>query len=146
MDVMARDGSRILTGLESAAQRLDDALQISLGSYPWLRDYGSDLPALVDEEIDEEWAARATAAVAGAVSGARNGLGDVELVEVTLRALDDAGDAWELGVRATWIDPSGEPAALSARSRIAPPAPARVLTWRGAFLTWRGRYLTWRPS
>ena len=100
MEVLARDGSRVLSGRESAAQRLSDALSIALGSYPWSRDYGCGLDALVDLGIDSGFAARAFAEVARVFRHPANGLADLELVEV--RVLDVADDRADLLVRARW--------------------------------------------
>ena len=48
---LARDGSRLVRGIESARQRLADALRIRRGSYPVLRDYGCTVDAVLDRPL-----------------------------------------------------------------------------------------------
>ncbi len=74
--------------------------RVPRAGYPWSRDYGSGLDALVDLGIDGAFAARAFAAVARVFRHPANGLADLELVEV--RVLGLAEDRADLVVRARW--------------------------------------------
>lgn len=123
VQVMSRDGSRILDGAESARQRLGDALRIRRGTYPWLRDYGSLLDDLVDRRIDSDYEARVYAAVAETVVHAPNGLGDVVLREVRLHPDPDGGNLADVEVFADWIAPDGTGGKFGLRQALAAPRP-----------------------
>ena len=121
---MSRDGSRILDGVESARQRLGDALRIRRGTYPWLRDYGSQLADLVDRNVDRDFEARVYAGVAEAVAHPPNGLHDIVLREIRLHQLADAPDRIEVEVLAGWIAPDGSVGEIGLRQSLAQPRPA----------------------
>ena len=106
--VLGRDGDRILSAADAAAQRLADALRIQRGSYPFLRDYGSTLGQLIDRRP-----AAVFAAVAEAVVHPANGLDDVELSAVRVSAAGEGMAVVE--VDATWRS-----------DRAAPPTPITI--------------------
>ena len=110
--VMAADGSRLLHGVDSARQRLADALRIQRGSYPLLRDYGSVVGLAVDRRP-----AAIYAAVADAIRHPANGLGDVRLLGVRLSP-DGAGQV-VAEVDAEWAEPGGQPVPISVREQLA---------------------------
>lgn len=124
--IMSRDGTRLISGIESAEQRLTDALAIRRGSYPWSRDYGSRLADLVDRTVDSDAEARIFAAVAEAVAHPPNGLADVALREVRLHRLPDHPDRIEIEVVADWQDASGQITPIGIRHQLAG-APARSI-------------------
>ena len=152
--VMARDGTGLLTGADSARQRLRDALSTPRGSYPFMRDYGSELAECTDRRIDSALAAKLYAAVAGAIAHPPNGLDDIALDEVLVES-DGAGV--DIVVRAYWTGENASVTPIGVRERLVrpPPVPAQpltppvtppagnVLTWLGDALTWRGEALTW---
>lgn len=121
---MSRDGTGILDGVESARQRLGDALRIRRGSYPWLRDYGSLLGDLVDLNVDRAFEGRVYAAVAETVAHEPNGLSDVALREVRLYQDEDTPDRVEVEVLADWIAPDGTATGIGLRQSLAAPRPA----------------------
>ena len=123
VQVMSRDGSRILDGAESARQRLGDALRIRRGSYPWLRDYGSQLDDLVDLNVDRDFEARVFAAVAETVAHPPNGLSDILLREVRLYQDAEHDDRVEVEVFADWIAPDGSAGEIGLRQSLAAPRP-----------------------
>ena len=114
--VMSRDGTRLLDGAESARQRLRDALAIERGSYPFSRDYGSELGDLVDRNVDTAFAARVYAGVADAITHPPNGLEDVVLQEIRLL---QAGDHVEAQVLAQWRGEDGALTPIGVRQRLA---------------------------
>ena len=114
--VIARDGTQLLHGAESARQRLRDALAIERGSYPFARDYGSTLGALVDRNVDSAYEAQVYAAVANAINHPPNGLDDIALQEIRLY---QAPGLVEIDVRAEWIGEAGERTPIGVRQRLA---------------------------
>ena len=120
---MSLDGGRILDGVESARQRLGDALRIRRGTYPWLRDYGSLLEELVDRSVDRDFEARVYAAVAGTIAHPPNGLADIALREVRLLQNADAPDRIEIEVFADWLAPDGTGGEFGLRQALAAPRP-----------------------
>ena len=122
--VMSRDGTRILDGAESARQRLGDALRIRRGTYPWLRDYGSQLADLVDRNVDRDFEAQVYAGVASTVAHPPNGLADIILREVRLHQMANAPDRIEVEVFAAWIAPDGSAGEIGLRQSLAEPRPA----------------------
>ena len=121
---MSRDGTRLISGIESAEQRLTDALAIRRGSYPWSRDYGSRLADIVDRTVDSDAEARIFAAVAEAVAHPPNGLADVALREVRLHRLPGHPDRIEIEVAADWRDAAGQITPIGIRHQLAG-APSR---------------------
>ena len=121
---MARDGSQLLAGAESARQRLRDALAIERGSYPFARDYGSTLGDLVDRNVDTAYEARVYAGVADAINHPPNGLDDIALQEIRVR---QAPGLVEAEVFAEWIGEDGERTPIGVRQSlvnlVVPPAP-----------------------
>ena len=101
MTVLALAGDRLLTGVASARQRLEDALRTPRGSWPWMRDYGSSMPALLDRALTPAGRSALAASVAEAVAWPPNGLADVELQEVRVTAA--GGGVVEIDVAADWI-------------------------------------------
>lgn len=112
---MGRDGTTLLAGADSARQRLRDALAIERGSYPFARDYGSEIGAIVDRNVDSRAEARVYAAVAGAIAHPPNGLDDVALQEV--RLAHRAG-LLEVHVFAEWVDGSGARTPIEVRQDL----------------------------
>ena len=123
---MSRDGTRLISGIESAEQRLTDALAIRRGSYPWSRDYGSRLADIVDRTVDSDAEARIFAAVAEAVAHPPNGLADVALREVRLHRLPGHPDRIEIEVAADWRDAAGQITPIGIRHQLAG-APSRSI-------------------
>ena len=123
---MSRDGTRLISGIESAEQRLTDALAIRRGSYPWSRDYGSRLADIVDRTVDSDAEARIFAAVAEAVAHPPNGLADVALRDVRLHRLPGHPDRIEIEVAADWRDASGQITPIGIRHQLAG-APSRSI-------------------
>lgn len=119
--ILSRDGTRLLSGIESAEQRLRDALAIRRGSYPWSRDYGSRLDVVVDRLLDPAAEARIYAAVAEAVAHPPNGLADVTLREVRLHQDPASPDRVEVEVDAEWTDASGQVTPIGVRQALASP-------------------------
>ena len=117
--VMARDGMTLLTGADSARQRLRDALAIERGSYPFARDYGSTLGSLVDRTVDTGFEARVYAGVADAIAHPPNGLDDVALQEVRLFLAGECEDVVEVHVRAQWTDVTGVQTPIGVRQSLA---------------------------
>ena len=113
---MARDGSALLDGVESARQRLRDALAIERGSYPFARDYGSTLGDHVDRNVDAAFESRIYAGVASAITHPPNGLDDVELQEV--RLFQGARHV-EVQVIAEWTGEDGVRTPIGVRQRLA---------------------------
>ena len=114
--ILAAAGDRLLAGTAAAAQRLADALRIQRGTYPLLRDYGSNLGRIVDRRP-----AAIFEAVAEAVAHPPNGLGDVALRAVRV-ATDGAGNA-VVDVEAEWRPgPPGTPTPISIRQSLEPAA------------------------
>ncbi|MDE0202362.1 MAG: hypothetical protein OXK73_08005 [Rhodospirillaceae bacterium] len=130
VQVMSRDGARILDGAESARQRLADALRIRRGTYPWLRDYGSLLDDLVDRNVDSGFEARVYANVAETVAHPPNGLADIRLREVRLHQDGDNPDRVEIEVFADWIAPDGSVGEIGLRQALAqaPPVASTLYT------------------
>ena len=112
---MARDGSQLLAGAESARQRLRDALAIERGSYPFARDYGSTLGDLVDRNVDTAYEARVYAGVADAINHPPNGLDDIALQEIRVR---QALGLVEVEVFAEWIGEDGERTPIGVRQSL----------------------------
>ena len=113
---MARDGAALLSGAESARQRLRDALAIERGTYPFARDYGSTLGLIVDRNVDTALEARVYAAVADAVAHPPNGLDDVALQEVRLY---QSPGLVEVQVRAEWVSEAAERTPIGVRQTLA---------------------------
>ena len=116
-EVLSHDGSRILVGAESAAQRLQDVLRIQRGTYGFARDYGFGGGDLVDVTITPDVQARFFAAVADALSAPRNGLLDVRLRE--LRIVPAAEGGAEVEVLAEWESAGGVVTPIGVRSQLA---------------------------
>ena len=119
--VMARDGSALLDGPESARQRLRDALATPRGSYPFARDYGSELGDLVDRNVDNAYAATVYAGVADAIAHPPNGLEDIALQEVRLHQDDNLV---EVEVLAEWRGEQGVLTPIGVRQNLLPPGSA----------------------
>ena len=113
--VMSRDGAQLLDGAESARQRLRDALAVERGSYPFSRDYGSMLGALVDRNVDSAYEARVYAGVADVIAHPPNGLDDIALQEVRLF---QAPGLVEVQVFAEWQGEAGERTPIAVRQSI----------------------------
>lgn len=113
---MARDGHSLLTGPDSARQRLRDALATFRGSYPFLRDYGSLLGELVDRQTDAGFEAGVYARVAEAIVHPPNGLEDVALQEVRLY---QRGQFTEVQVFAEWVGDEGVSTPITVRQQLA---------------------------
>ena len=114
--VMARDGSQLLAGADSARQRLRDALAIERGSYPFARDYGSLLGDLADRNVDTAYEARVYAGVADAINHPPNGLDDIALQEIRLH---QAPGLVEVEVFAEWIGEAGDRTPIGVRQGLA---------------------------
>lgn len=114
--VMSRDGTRILSGRESAEQRLRDALGITRGSYAFSRDYGSRLADVVDANLDEDTEAAIYAAVADTIAAPANGLGDLRLRSVRVQA---SRGRVEVDVDGEWVDASGAVTPIGIREQLA---------------------------
>ena len=114
--VMARDGTHLVDGAESARQRLRDALVIERGSYPFARDYGSTLGDIVDRNVDTALESRIYAAVADAIAHRPNGLDDITLQEVRLYQADSLV---EVQVFAEWTGEDGVRTPIGVRQRLA---------------------------
>lgn len=142
MLVMSRDGTRWLGGVESANQRLADALGIGLGAYPAARDYGMDLD-LLDRDATPALEARIAAEVGRVFQRPANGLSDMALDAVTITASDD--DVVTVTVRALWRGGAGAAGSAASGTPLRPAGPpADALRWRGVPITWRGEFARWR--
>lgn len=117
--IMSRDGTRLISGIESAEQRLTDALAIRRGSYPWSRDYGSRLADIVDGTVDSDAEARIFAAVADAVAHPPNGLADVTLRTVRLIREGEHPDRVLVDVQAEWTGADGVVTPIGVRRSLA---------------------------
>lgn len=117
--VMHRDGSTLLTGPDSARQRLRDALAVERGSYPFARDYGSTLGSLVDRTVDSGFEARIYAGVADAIAHPPNGLDDVALQEVRVYQAGAGEDVIEVHVHALWTGDTSEQTPIGVRQSLA---------------------------
>jgi uncharacterized protein len=93
---MNRETGRPLRGLDHLKQSIRDILTTRLGTRVMRRDYGSELPALVDRPMNEELTIDLYAATAGALDRwePRLRLEDVKIVaaqvgriELSLRAI-----------------------------------------------------------
>ncbi len=115
---MSRTGTSLLTGPDSARQRLGDALATPRGSYPFMRDYGSLVGELVDQVADRGFEARVYARVAEAVAHPPNGLEDIVLREVRV---SQAGLRIEVQTLAEWIGDDGQSTPITARQELAEP-------------------------
>lgn len=121
--VMARDGSRLLSGSAAAAQRLADALRIQRGAYPFSRGYGAKIADLVDRPLNERGEAAIYAAVAEAIRDASNDLGDVRLRGVRVQADPARPNAVVVEVDAWWLPaPAGAATPITARAALDPAA------------------------
>lgn len=121
--VMARDGSRLLTGSAGAAQRLADALRTQRGAYPFIRDYGAEIADLVDRPLSAETEAAIYAVVAEAVRHPRNDLADVRLRGVRVQADPVRPRAAVVEVDAWWLPaPAGAATPITARAALDPAA------------------------
>ena len=116
---MSRDGTRLISGVESAEQRLADALTIRRGSYPWSRDYGSRLADLADRTLDPATEAEIFAAVAEAVAHPPNGLADVTLRTVRLIREGEHPDRVLVDVQAEWTGADGTVTPIGVRQSLA---------------------------
>lgn len=114
--VMSRDGTRVLSGRESAEQRLRDALRIARGSYPFSRDYGSRVADLVDGTLDADAEATIYAGVADTIAAPANGLGDVRLRSIRVRV--DGGRV-VVDVSGGWVDAAGTVTPIGIREQVA---------------------------
>lgn len=117
--VLARDGTRLLAGIESAEQRLRDALRVRRGSYPFSRDYGSRLADLLDRTLGPDTEARIYAAVAEALAHAPNGLADLALREVRLTLDPEHPHRPTLDVVADWTGADGQVTPIGVREALA---------------------------
>ena len=131
--VMARDGSRLLSGSAAAAQRLADAMRIQRGAYPFARDYGAEIAGLVDRPLNDATEAALYAAVADAIREPRNDLADVRLRSVRVQADPARAGAVVVEVDAWWLPaPSGAATPITARAALDPaagPEPAEPTTY-----------------
>lgn len=67
MNGMSRDTGKKLRGFDHLRQSVHDILSTPIGTRVMRRDYGSDLPGLVDRPMNAELVARLYAATAGAL-------------------------------------------------------------------------------
>ena len=130
---MSEDGTRLLSGVESAEQRLRHALAVRRGSYPWSRDYGSRLDDVVDRTMGPDLEARLFAAIAETVAHIPNGLSDVTLREVRLHQDPAHPDRAEVEVVADWTDATGHVTPIGLRQALGGTTPRSI--WDPSLLT-----------
>ena len=94
---MSRDGTRLLAGVESARQRLADALGIWLGTYPAARDFG--VTPELDRDVTPATEASIAAEIANLFQRPVNGLSDMTLNAVEFKA---TADRVQVTVAAIW--------------------------------------------
>ena len=113
---LARDGARLVRGIESARQRLADALRIRRGSYPILRDYGCTIDTALDRALSPAGEAAIFAAVAETISHGPNGLADLTLRSVRLVHAEHVAT---VDIVAEWTAEDRAITAISVRQELA---------------------------
>ena len=114
--VLAHAGDRLLSGADSAAQRLRDGLLIARGTYPAARDYGSTLAVVLDRSLDSAGQAALAAAVADAIAHPANGLSDVRLRSVRVATGEAVAT---IDIEADWISQDGTLTPIGLREQLA---------------------------
>lgn len=106
---MSRTMGKALSGIDHLRQRLMDALTTPRGTRVILRDYGSDLPYLVDGHMSPQFAVQAYGVVAETVQRPVNGLRDFRLQQVKL--ISHTEDGMRFNVSGHWL-PANENVSL----------------------------------
>lgn len=113
MSGMSRTTGQAIGDLESVLQSIEDILTTPLGTRVMRRDYGSLIPALIDQPLNGATIVRLYAATAAAVMRWED---RVRLSSVTLTLGSVAGSA-TLDMQGIWVD-SNEPFSLSVPLRM----------------------------